>query len=138
MQLSSAIPVRGLIIRPEPLEKILSGKKTLELRSRSNQIRGEIALIRKSSGHIVGVAQIGDSVGPMEFAEFASRANEHGVEQNRLQEVFDSGYTTGWKLSNIRRLRTSVPYLHKAGAVTWVMLDEMAVAGLQLALSSGS
>jgi hypothetical protein len=138
MQTYNAIPVRGLIIRSEPLEKILNGTKTMELRSRANQQRGSIALIRKSSGHIYGVADIGESVGPMDFDDFSSRASEHGVEAHRLQDVFDSGYTTGWKLHNIRRLKAPVAYVHKAGAVIWATLDAAAIAGLKAELAPAS
>jgi hypothetical protein len=118
------VPSRGLIIRPEPLEKILSGGKTLELRKKTNKTRGSIALIQKGSRTILGVAEIGDCVGPMSYAEFSARAHEHGVEPARLRQVFDDGYIVGWKLSNVRRLRESVAYTHKPGAVTWVTLDE--------------
>lgn len=136
MRTTNAIPVRGLIIRPEPLQKILSGTKTMELRSRLNQQRGVIALIQKSSGHIFGVAEIGESVGPMSFEDFASASNEHGVEAHRLREVFESGYTTGWKLRKVRRLKSPVPYLHKPGAVIWATLDANAIAGLAAELAA--
>lgn len=38
--INSSVPMRGLVIMSEPLEKILSGKKTLELRKRNNKMRG--------------------------------------------------------------------------------------------------
>ena len=110
----------------------------MELRSKRNSIRGPIALIQKGSGHIVGVANIGDSIGPMDFADFVPRKNEHGVEESRLQQVFDSGRTIRWKLSDVQRLRTAIPYVHKPGAVTWVTLDATAIAGLQKASPSRS
>lgn len=128
------VPRRGLIIRTEPMEKILSGIKTLELRKKSSKARGPIALIQKGSGKIVGVANLGGCVGPMTFTDFAGRVHEHGVEPHRLRQVFDDGYVVGWKLSEIRRLRTPVSYIHKPGAVTWVTLDEADRAALHAAM----
>jgi hypothetical protein len=129
------VPTRGLI-RSEPLGKILSGEKTMELRSKVNRQAGAIALIQKGSGQIFGVAEIGESVGPMEFSEFAARANEHAaVEAERLREVYDSGYTIGWRLRNVKRLQRPVTYTHKPGAVTWATLDAAAIDSLTLTLN---
>lgn len=132
--INSGVPMRGLVIMAEPLEKILNGRKTLELRKKNNKMRGPIALIQKGSGKIVGVANIGECIGPMTYSDFAARTHEHGVEASRLRSVFDEGYTIGWKLSDARRLKTPVAYTHKPGAVTWVTLDEADRASLGSAL----
>ncbi len=131
---SAAVPTHGLIILSDPLNKILSGTKTLELRKKNNKRRGRIALIQKGSGTIVGVATIGDCIGPMTYPEFSLRMNEHGVEAHRLQSVFDEGYTVGWELRDARRLTTPVAYVHKPGAVTWVLLGEADRAALGRAM----
>lgn len=136
LPIGSEVPTRGLIINPEPLEKILSGMKTLELRKKNNKTRGRIALIQKGSGKIIGFATIGDSVGPMTFSDFTARIHEHGVEPHRLRLVFDDGYVVGWKLSEVGRLRTPVSYVHKAGAVIWVALDDADRAALHAAMAS--
>lgn len=128
--------MRGLIINAEPLAKILSGRKSLELRKKNNKTRGPIALIQKGTGNIVGVAKIGDCVGPMTFSDFTARIHEHGVESQRLRQVFDDGYVVGWKLSEIGRLRSAVSYVHKSGAVTWVTLGDADRAALQAAMAS--
>lgn len=131
---SDGVPVRGLVIMTDPLEKILTGQKTMELRGRHNRQLGKVALIRKSSGHIYGVADIVESVGPMDMNEFRARINEHGVQSSRLQEVFDKGWTIGWRMANVKRLRYPVPYVHKG--MSQVKLDDEAVAGLRAALAS--
>lgn len=73
---------------------------------------------------IVGVANIGNCIGPMSYSDFSVRTHEHGVEASRLRKVYDEGYTVGWQLSSAQRLKAPVPYTHKTGAVTWVTLDE--------------
>ena len=77
---SIPVPTRGLVIGEKPLQRILSGTKTLELRGKPNRNLGAIALIRKGSGKIYAVAEISESIGPMSFEEFLSCAHEHGVE----------------------------------------------------------
>lgn len=131
---SDEVPVRGLVLMADPLEKILSGRKTMELRSRQNRQLGRVALIRKGSGQIYGVADIIESVGPMDMNEFRARIAEHGVESNRLQEVFDKGWTIGWRMANVKKLRYPVPYVHKG--MSQVKLDDEAVSGLRAALAS--
>ena len=131
---SGEVPVRGLVMMADPLEKILTGRKTMELRSRQNRQLGRIALIRKGSGHIYGVADIIESVGPMNMNELRARMDEHGVESSRLQEVFDKGWTIGWRMANVKKLRNPVPYVHRG--MSQVKLDDEAIAGLKVALTS--
>jgi hypothetical protein len=50
--------MKGLIIKEPWISLILSRKKTWELRSRDTRVRGRIALIRKGSGTVIGVAEL--------------------------------------------------------------------------------
>lgn len=128
----TAPPSRGLVIMPKPLEDILSGVKSMELRSKPNRKLGPIALIRKGSGQIFGVAEIFESVGPMSFDEFCAWAREHAVEQSRLAEVYGRGWVYGWRMRNIIRLMSPVGYVHKG--MSQVNLDPAAVENLRRAL----
>jgi hypothetical protein len=127
---------RGLVVDAGPLEKILSGNKTMELRSKHHRQLGLIALIQKGSKRIFGVAEIVESIGPMTMAEFKARASEHSVEPSRLQQVFDEGHIIGWRMKNIRRLIMPVPYIHKG--MSQVKLDEAAIQALQVALRTST
>jgi hypothetical protein len=131
---SDEAPVRGLVLMADPLEKILAGRKTMELRSRQNRQLGRIALIRKGSGHVYGIADIVESVGPMNMKELRARMDEHGVESSRLQEIFDKGWTIGWRMANVKKLRYPVPYVHKG--MSQVKLDDEAIAGVRAAMAS--
>lgn len=128
------VPSRGLVVRAGPLGKILTGNKTLELRSKHNRQLGPIALIQQGSKKIYGVAEIVESIGPMSMAEFKARSPEHGVEPDRLQQVFDEGHIIGWRMANIRRLSIPVPYIHKG--MSQVKLDETAIQALRIALKT--
>lgn len=127
------VPTRGLVIMEEPLNKILQGRKTMELRSKHNRQLGLIALIRKGSGKIYGVAEIVESIGPMSFDEFCAHANEHAVEPERLREIFDMGWNHGWRLRNIMPLKSPVSYIHKG--MSQVKLDPGAIEALSRQLA---
>lgn len=131
---SDGVPTRGLLIQPEPLDKILKGRKTLELRSAHNRQLGTIALIRKGSKQIEGVADIVESIGPMDEQEMHRRCSDHGVEPHRIPDMMAKGWTIGWRLVNVKRLVRPVPYVHRG--MSRVNLDEQAIVELRQALPS--
>lgn len=128
----AGVPTRGLVIMEDPLNKILQGRKTMELRTKHNRQLGLIALIKKGSGKIYGVAEIVESIGPMSFDEFRARANEHAVEPERLLEVFEMGWNHGWRLRNVVPLKEPISYIHKG--MSQVNLDTEAIKALSLKL----
>lgn len=122
------VPTRGLVIMEEPLNKILAGRKTMELRSKPNRQLGRVALIKKGTGKIYAVAEIVESIGPMSFDELRAHAREHAVEPERLREVFENGWRYGWRLMNVVVLRSPVKYVHKG--MSQVNLDPSAIEAL--------
>lgn len=122
---------RGLIVRPEPLEKILSGRKTWEMRSAHTKIRGPIALVQKGSKAVHGVAHILDSRGPLSRDEMLKAIHLHGITADRLDTGEVAGYRYAWVLGSVRRLERPIPYQH-TGGVTFVTLDPYAVEQLRL------
>lgn len=130
------VPTRGLVIMEEPLNKILQGRKTMELRSKHNRQLGPVALIKKGSGKIYAVAEIVESIGPMTFEEFQDHAREHAVEPERQKEVFyENGWNHGWRLKNVKSLKTPVSYIHKG--MSQVKLDPYAIDALSRQLTRG-
>ena len=73
--------MRGLVIDSPWIEKILNGEKTWELRSSATQIRGEVALIKKGSGAVFGLANIRESRGPLTEQEMVDEFDRHQVPQ---------------------------------------------------------
>jgi hypothetical protein len=125
---------RGLIIRPEPIEKILSGLKTWEMRSRPVEIRETVALVKKGSKAVYGVADIVDCIGPLSDAERMANESFHRVEPHRWSDPDVAKYRFAWVLSNVRRLKEPVPYVHRGG-VQFVTLDENASEQIHRALN---
>lgn len=124
---------RGLIIRPEPIEKILSGTKTWEMRSRPVEIRGTIALVKKGTKAVYGVADIVDCRGPLTHSERMANEHRHGITPDRWADPDVAKYHYAWVLDNVRRLKYPVPYEHKGG-VQFVTLDDGVAAQIEYAL----
>lgn len=125
----------GLIIRPEPLEKILGGGKTWEMRGEPIHKRETIALIQKGAKAIYGIGDIVDSIGPLSREEMIANEAKHRIEPSRLDNPGVAKYRYAWVLANVRRLKHPVPYLHKPGQVKFVGLDETTVRAIGEALA---
>jgi hypothetical protein len=110
---------RGLLILKTPLDKILSGNKTWEIRGKATTRRGPIALIESKSGHIVGTCELVDVIGPLTLAALRRNTTRTRFRPDRLPYP----KTYAWVLRNARRLAEAVPYTHPPGAVIWVRLD---------------
>ena len=108
----------GLLILREPLDKILAGTKTWEVRGNATTVRGPIALIQSKSGHVVGVADIVDVVGPLSLPQLRRVSRKTGFQPARLTYAT----TYAWVIANARRLPTPIPYQHPPGAIIWVLL----------------
>ena len=115
--------MKGLIIREPWIGMIMDGSKTWELRTQHTTVRGEIALIRKGTGQIVGVADLIDSLPQLGPQALAESVQFHGVPPSEQASVIANGWLFPWLIVNARPLSSPVPYLHPSGAVTWVNLD---------------
>lgn len=120
---------RGLIIREDPLERILSGVKTWEMRGKSTKVRGTVALIKKGSKAVFGLADIVDSRGPLTRDEMLRSLRHHGIVEERLDSPELANYRFAWMLENVRRVPRQINYQH-TGGVTFVTLDAFAVTEL--------
>lgn len=112
----------GLVIRREPLQRILRGEKTWEMRSKQVHKRGPIALIEKGSGLVVGVANLVDCKGPLNDEEMLANQDKHRIEPERLHAGEVAKWRTAWLLEGVQPLPNPIPYQHPSGAVTWVSL----------------
>jgi hypothetical protein len=124
----------GLLIKKEPLAKILAGTKTWEIRGKTTARRGWIALIESKSGHVVGICEVVDVRGPLSLAELRRNARRTGfVPTSRPYPK-----TYAWVLRNARRLAKPVPYKHPSGAVIWVRLADSVQRQLRLRARANS
>jgi hypothetical protein len=113
---------KGLIIDQPWIGKILKGEKIWEMRSRSTNVRGEIALIAKGTGTIVGFARLVDSLSSLSADEMQVHFSKHRIPAKRVSEPGFRWFTP-WVLADVRCMERPIPYQHPSGAVTWVNLD---------------
>lgn len=112
--------MRALIIKPEPLERILSGKKTWELRGSRTRIRERIGLIASGSGTIIGEADLVDCIGPLDRTTYEANVSKHRSKDS-FQKQYPSLYA--WVLKDVKRIKPR-PYSHPRGAIIWVIIDD--------------
>ena len=117
------LDVKGLIVDEPWISKILRGEKHWEMRSQATAVRGLVALIRKGSGKIVGVARVTGCRGPLSLDELRANKDRHCVSMDEFESGRAMKWTTAWELIGAQSLPTPVPYKHPFGAVIWVNLD---------------
>ncbi|MCU7370435.1 ASCH domain-containing protein [Paucibacter sp. O1-1] len=130
-------PESGLIIRPEPLREILSGRKTWEMRSVRTNKRGPIALIEKGGNRILGVAHITGVLGPLSAAELKSNLEQHQISLSRLDDdpkVKELKFA--WTLANVTHFAIPIPFSPRNGAVRFVTLTPSEKTAIASALGA--
>jgi hypothetical protein len=100
------------------------------MRSRSTNIRGEIALIEKGTGTVVGTAQLIDVLPPFQTQQMALQFDKHRI-SNELIHSPGFKWFTPWVLAGVRRLPLPIRYAHPSGAVTWVNLSDEETAAVR-------
>lgn len=121
---------KGLIIADPWIGYILDGSKTWEMRSSETSVRGPLALIRKGTGAIWGIATLVDVGRTLTPAEMVASIDKHCIPADMIRSGEVAKWNVPWILSDIRRLATPVAYEHPNGAVTWVNLAEHVSQGI--------
>lgn len=115
---------RALIIEKEALELIFSGKKRLELRTKTVNFRETIGLIQKGTKTIVGQVFLAGvlKINPKNVSSTTCSLlcmNELEIMTYGKGRIFLYAYF----LKYAKRFRKPIPYRHKNGAVTWVKIS---------------
>lgn len=112
--------MRGLIIHSEPIDEILAGRKTWEIRGNRTHFRETIGLIEKGTGTVVGLCELVDCLGPLSLAELRRNLRKHRMPLSCLWSR-GNHYKTIYALvlKNPRRLKHPAPYRHKSGVIIW-------------------
>src|SRR5688572_15918979 len=115
----------GLVVRSPWIEKILSGEKTWEIRSKPNSTTGQIALC-KGGGPIVGTCTIHRSIA-LSREEFRKNFDKHRVTEEKLAEFYGDRPVFAWPVSDVRPLSAPIRYKHPGGG-SWVTLSAQNVS----------
>ena len=125
MGLIASMKIEKALIVDEPwITKIMNGTKIWEMRSTSAKQRGWIGLIKKGSGHVVGVARMIGADGPLSDQRMIDNADKHHIPSNIFLTGKFAKHRHAWIMSSAVRLHRPVHYVHKSGAVIWVALDQ--------------
>jgi len=110
--------MKALIIDAPWIELILRGEKTSQMRRPACHQKGHIALIRKGSGSVVGVADCAGLLPALADAT-AYRAAEpkHRFPVDRQAQAFADGWRMSWVITNARPLDRPVAHAHQPGAL---------------------
>ena len=109
-----------LIIKHEPLQKILQGKKCWELRSTKTHKRGRIGLIGSGSGTIVGECELVGCTEQLSLATFLTNRHKHCSRNTTLPYA----KTYAWILTNPKLYAKPIHYTHPQGAIIWVKVKQ--------------
>jgi hypothetical protein len=131
--------MKALIIDEPWITMILNGEKTWEMRARASRHRGLMALVRKGTGLVVGIAELADCLPPLSPEDYRSAEKFHRVPPADQPEAAKR-WPTPWVLRNVVPLANPVPYSHKFGAQSEILLseDEAAAVRRQAGLQTGS
>jgi hypothetical protein len=116
--------LRGLVMKNEPLELILTGKKSWEIRGANTNIREQIALIRSGSGLVVGICDLVGCKGPLSLKEYNRNSRKVGLRIRDIHSRLPYSTTFAWIIANPRRLQRPIPYVHPRGAIIWIKLSD--------------
>lgn len=123
---------KGLIIDAPPIDRILAGTKTWEIRSSPTKVRGRVALIRKGTGMVVETAEIVGTVGPLNREKLLGNLELHQIAPDRIERGEVDKWRFGWVLQNAVKLVQPIRYTHPSGAVIWVNLDSLVTSQLPI------
>ncbi len=126
---------RALIVDEPWISKILAGTKIWEMRTKPTKIRGRIGLIRKGTGHVVGVADLSGNGPVLSASTYPEHVDKHGIEGDRQAGAVTGGWTFAWILKDAQKLGRPVSYRHKPGAVIFVKLEESVSKAIEAQLA---
>ncbi|WP_338466390.1 DUF6538 domain-containing protein [Novosphingobium sp. ZN18A2] len=131
-------PLKGIIIDEPWISEILAGRKSWEMRGKSWSHRGEVALIRKGSGLIVGLARMTDCLERLDEAGLRRSEHKHRIPPQKMAMAIENRWMVPWVLEDVQRLAPPIPYVHKFGAQTPVNIDEQAQLEVRRRISGNS
>ncbi len=120
--MAESIRLKGLVIAEPWISLILSGNKSREMRSNATSYRGALCVIRKGSGKVVGIVDLLDCIPGQNEAEYGASEALHRIPTARHRE-FAARWPVAWVIANARSLSKPVPYRHKKGAQSRVVLS---------------
>jgi len=112
----------ALIVDRKYAEKILSGEKEWELRTKTVRKRGKIYII--SDKKVIGSVEIINVKGPFSLEELKKYYDKHKVDEDDLIKYSKGKLLYAWVLRNPKKLKREIVLEDKRGAVVWRKLTK--------------
>ena len=115
------MPNRALILKDPWASLIISGQKTLEIRTmKTKKIGEEIYIAKAGSKTLIGKVTI-DKCIPLSDKECNTLVDQHHA--TKYLDQIKNKRKYGWFLKNPIAFETPIPYPHPPGAQIWVVLS---------------
>jgi hypothetical protein len=119
----STTTLKGLVIAEPWISLILSGRKTWQMCPKVSKYRGPIALVSKGSLSVVGIADLVHCIPRQHGAEYRATEPLHFIPRAQQRDAA-AHWPVAWVFENARSLLKPVPYRHKNGAQSQIVLSE--------------
>lgn len=114
------LPEWALFVREPFAERIISGRKTWEIRTRSTRRRGRIAIM--SQRGLIGTVELCDVLGPLSAGDLVGHVSRHRAPL-RLLDAYAAGRDLyAWVLREPVRLDPPIALHRGRGPVVWFRL----------------
>jgi hypothetical protein len=130
------LPDWALFVREPFAERIISGRKTWEIRTRPTHRRGRIAIM--SQRGLLGTVEIYDVAGPLTAADLVRHIGKHRAPLRLLHAYAAGRALYAWVLREPARLDPPLVLRHGRGPVVWFRLTPSPCAGRSSGRSTGT
>ena len=115
--------MRALIIKEPWASLVVSGKKTMELRSRkTTKVGQEIYIAKAGTKTLIGRVTIEKCV-QLTVADYINLQGKH-LARELYKNSFNNKKIYGWYLKDAVQFDKPIPYNHPQGAQMWVIIPE--------------
>ena len=114
------LPAWALFVREPFAERIISGRKTWEIRTRPTDRRGRIAIV--SHRGLIGTVDLYDVEGPLRLADLVGQVGKHRAPLRLLQTYAAGRALYAWALREPARLDPPIVLRRGRGPVVWFKL----------------
>lgn len=112
--------VRGLIVKEPYATMIVRGEKKWEIRKTKTKIRGQVYIIL--NGHIIGVANLVDVLGPFDVDELLKYSEKHKIDEEYLKKYSNGKKLYAWVFEDPKEFKKKIKLEIPKGAQVWVKL----------------
>ena len=120
------MPNRALLIKEPWASKVVSGEKTIEIRTmQTKKIGQEIYIAQAGTKTLIGKATIVKCV-QLTMKDYIQLQHQACLTRSGLQQLFSTKRIYGWYLKDAMKFDKPIPYDHPRGAQVWIKIPKAA------------